>query len=104
MKRNTQNPEFGIIPELESVIRRYGTRLSAHPPYVLIGTYRSQVAGHVMGILAAASNEFHAHLLRRELNRNGHVSIECTEHHPTHHTFSIAAYRQKFRDRTRRNP
>lgn len=91
-----------IIPELDSVIRRYGVRLNENPAYVVAGVYRSPSLGPVMGVLAAANNEFHAYLIRREINERGRASVERTEYCPSGvPTFSLAAYRKKMCERNR---
>jgi len=89
------------IPELRELILRYGERLTSDPPYVIIGEYRSEAIGRVMGILAAASNELYAYLLRREVNRHGTAAVERTEYHPDGGTFSLERFRQRLRDRRR---
>jgi hypothetical protein len=86
---------FGqTIPELSEIIGKYGCRLIDRPPYVLVGQYNS-ASGPITGIVAAAMNEFHAHILRREINKNGVVVIENSEHHLSP-TFSIAIYKKSF--------
>lgn len=80
------------IPELAAVIGRYGARLSSGPEFVLVGQYRSSELGVVYGILAAASNEVHAHLLRRAINRNGQATVERTEHHPRGGTLLVGKF------------
>lgn len=96
MKKNSSN--FGyFIPELQEVIVRYGCRLSDKPGYVLLGQFNSAKLGPTMGILAAANNEFHAHILRREIRKGGYCDIEKTEYHPGRSTFSIAGYMKKMR-------
>lgn len=101
MSRTKKN--FGnAIPELREVIMRYGCRLSENPPFVLVGQYNSKEIGPIMGILAAANNEFHAFLLRREFRKNGNCDIEKTEYHSGKATFSIEMYKRKFLERMER--
>lgn len=98
MKKNST--KFGTaIPEVRKFILQYGCRLSDNPPYVLLGQYNSKAIGPVMGILAAADNEFHAHILRREFRKNGHCDIERTEYHSGDATFSIETYKRKMREK-----
>jgi len=98
MRKTSKN--FGsAIPEIRPFIERYGCRLSDNPPFVLLGQYNSKEIGLVMGVLAAANNEFHAHILRRELRKAGTVDIERTEYHPDSATFSISQYKEKYRQR-----
>jgi len=103
MKKNS-SPKFGsAIPEVRNFITKYGCRLKDNPPYVLLGQYNSKAIGPVMGILAAADNEFHAYLLRREFRKNGHCTIERTEYHPGEPTFSIETYKRKMREKMKRD-
>jgi len=96
-----QEPNFGQpIPELKNLLSKYGVALSASPAYVLVGQYNSKEIGTVMGILAAANNEFHAHLLRREIRKSGLCDIEQSEYHPSGNTtFSIEIYKRKMREK-----
>lgn len=87
------------IPETREAVQKYGCRLRDNPPFVLVGQYNSAELGHpMMGILAAAENEFHAHLLRREFRKAGFCDIKKTEHHPDG-DFSIEAYKEEVRQR-----
>lgn len=85
-------------PEIKPWVEKYGCQLSENPPFILLGHYTSKALGPVMGILAATNNEFHAHILRRELNKNGTVEIMRSEFHPDPN-FSIEEYRAKIRAR-----
>lgn len=85
-------------PEMRPWVDKYGCTLKDNPPFILLGQYNSKKLGPVMGILAASSNEFHAHILRREFAKNGHVEIMRTEHHADPN-FSIADYRAMVRAR-----
>jgi hypothetical protein len=88
------------VPELESVILNFGCNISENPPYVLVGHYKSQEVGLVKGIIAGATNEFHAHILRREIRKNGCCDIEVTEYHPSEEpTFSIEIFLQRMREK-----
>lgn len=103
MSRTPKN--FGsAIPELRETIMRYGCRLSEKPQFVIVGQYNSREIGPIMGILAAANNEFHAHILRREFRKNGNCDIEITEYYPdpSKQTFSIEIYKEKFRENMER--
>jgi hypothetical protein len=99
MKKNSSTKFGSAIPEVRSFITKYGCRLRDNPPYVLLGQYNSKAIGPVMGILAAADNEFHAYLLRREFRKNGHCNIERTEYHSGKPTFSIETYKRKMREK-----
>ena len=100
---NHDPPKFGhTIPEMKETIARYGCRLRDKPLFVLVGQYDSLVSGPIVGILAAASNEFHAHLLRKEFRKRGTCDIERSEFHPDGATFSIEIYRQKVREKIER--
>lgn len=81
-------------PEIKSLVAKYGCPFKAEPEFVLFGRYNSKAIGPVMGILAAAKNEFHAHILRRELNKNGNAEVMRTEFH-TDPNFSIQEYKAK---------
>jgi len=83
------------IPELEGLIAKFGCRMRDNPLYVIIGRYHSEALGPRMGILAGASNEFHAHLLHREISKGGHCQIRGTEHHPdpSRRTFSLEKFK-----------
>ena len=86
------------IPELVELIDKFGITLGEQPHFVIVGKYKSKAIGSVMGIIAAANNEFHAHLLKREISKNGVVTIERSEYHPDGCTFSIQAYYKKIRE------
>jgi len=93
---------FGyFIPELRETIVQYGCKLSERPPYVLLGQYNSKSKGPTMGILAAANNEFHAYLLRKEIRKSGYCDIQRTEYfpNPKMSTFSIQEYMKQMRSR-----
>lgn len=94
-------PKFGQrIPELTECILKYGCAISDNPPYVIVGQYKSEQVGLVAGIIAAAKNEFHAHILRREARKNGMCEIEETEFHPSGNgTFSVSEHKQRIRER-----
>lgn len=83
------------IPELREYVQRYGRRLNENPAFILVGSYKSLKIGAVAGILAAASNEFHAYILKREIDKAGKCTIEKTEYHPTETTLSIKIYREQ---------
>ena len=91
-----------IIPELSRYIRRYGARLKEQPPYVVTGLYLSPSIGPIMGVLAAAHNEFFAYLLRREINKRGNGKVQRTEYHADRPTFSLELYIQKMRNQAKR--
>jgi hypothetical protein len=86
------------IPELNEVIQKYGSALGDKPKYVLVGNFFSKSIGPVMGIIAASHNEMHAHILKREINKNGEVTVEKSEYHPDGQTFSISDYYKKIQD------
>jgi len=92
--------KFGsTIPELKEVITKYGCGLGrGGPPYVVVGQYFSKASGPIGGILAAAQNEFHAHVIMREVNKNGSAVVHRTEHHPNP-TFSIAEFKTRIREK-----
>ena len=95
MLKKTSSSNFGsTIPELTGVIDKYGCKFSDKPGYVLVGQFNSKTRGPLMGILCVADNEFHAHLLRREINKCGDCDVERTEYHSAP-TFSIREYKQK---------
>lgn len=87
-----------VAPEIKPWVEKYGCSLNDEPQFILLGHYTSTVLGPVMGILAAAQNEFHAHILRREFNRNGKVEVMRSEFH-SDPNFSIVEYRAKIRAR-----
>lgn len=98
MKRSSK--KFGsAIPELREFVEKYGADLKDNPPYVLLGKYKSKDIGLVMGVLAAATNEFHAHILRREIRKGGHCEIKTTEYFPGKSTFSIKLYKEKYKEK-----
>ena len=95
MKKRTK---FGsTILELKDVIQKYGCGLGISPPYIVHGQYNSPTSGPVMGILAAASNQFHAYLIWREVMKNGRATVYRTEFHPNQN-FSIETYKAKVRE------
>jgi hypothetical protein len=86
------------IPELSPLIKKYGCGLGSRPKYVIVGEFYSEEGNFVArGILAASTNEFHAHILRREISKNGQADVYQTEFHPEGMTFSISAYRKALR-------
>jgi len=87
------------IPELEDVIAKYGCSLGNSPPYIVFGQFNSKTAGPFGGILAAATNQFHAYLILREVRRHGNkASVERTEFHPRP-TFYIERYKEQLREK-----
>jgi hypothetical protein len=71
------------IPEVADELARYSVPISSKPQYAITGAVRSDSARCVMaGLLATASNQFHAYLLRNALRRLGHADIRRTEFHP----------------------
>jgi len=86
------------IPELKDVIQKYGCGLGISPPYIVHGQYNSPTAGPIMGILAAAENQFHAYIIWREVMKNGKATVYRTEFHPNQN-FSIAIYKEKVREK-----
>jgi len=96
---SNKNRAFGdTIPELKETITKFGCKLNDSPPYVIVGQYKSQSRGTVMGILAASQNQFHAHIIRREVNKNGKAEVYQTEYHSSP-TFSIETYKQGIREK-----
>lgn len=91
--------KFGTaIPEVRDFIIKFACRLSDKPQFVLIGQYNSKEIGPIMGLLAAADNQFSAYLLRREFRKNGICDIARTEHHPDGNgTFSVEKYKTQMR-------
>lgn len=90
--------KFGsAIPEVRDLIMKFACRLSDKPKFVLLGQYNSQELGPIMGLLAAADNQFNAYLLRREFRKNGICDIEHTEYHPDGGSFSIEKYKSQMR-------
>jgi len=96
----TKRPaKFGsTILELKSVIQKYGCGLGDSPPYIVHGQYNSPTSGPMIGILAAAKNQFHAYLIRREVQKNGKSTVYRTEFHPDQN-FSISIYKEKVREK-----
>ncbi len=85
------------VPEMKIWVEKYGCSLDK-PPFIILGQYNSKTIGPVMGIMAGANNEFHAHILCREFNRNGRVEVMRTEFN-SDPNFSIQEYRAKMRAR-----
>ena len=96
----TKRPsKFGsTIPELRDVISKYGCGLGVSPPYIVHGQYNSPTKGPIVGILAAANNQFHAYLIWREVIKNGKAKVYRTEFHPKT-TFNIERYKQTVREK-----
>lgn len=98
-----KKPKYGsVIPEVRDTIEKYGCHLWAHPPYIIQGKYTSKSTGSYGGMLAAADNELHAHIIRTALERtdargSACVFVERTEYHSSGATFSIDDYRKKLR-------
>lgn len=94
----THKSTFGSsIPELKEAITKYGCGLGrGGPQYVVVGQYFSKASGPIGGILAAAQNEIHAHLILREVNKNGSAVVHRTEHH-SNPTFSIAEFKKQLK-------
>lgn len=91
--------KFGdTIPELKEIITKYGCGLGDSPPYVVVGTYNSNESGSIMGILAACQNQFHAYLIRREVNKHGSSDVHRTEFHPNP-TFIISEYKKGIKNK-----
>jgi len=71
------------------IITTYGCKTSEKPKFALLGKcyFKKRRPDNTMktvvqsGIITTANNEFHAHLLKRELNKYGSVDIKFTEHH-----------------------
>lgn len=98
---NTSSKFGSSIPELKEVIVQYGCGLGhagcvAGPPYVVVGQYFSKASGPIGGILAAAKNEMYAHLICREVNKNGKADVHRTEYHPKP-TFSIEEFKNQLK-------
>jgi hypothetical protein len=83
------------IQELKDTYKRCGCSLSKNPQYVLVGELYTKEYGLMMGILAAANNEFHARVIKKEIQKyRGKCNIEITEYHPTKKaTFRIDIYK-----------
>jgi hypothetical protein len=95
---NKRPTKFGCtIPELKDVISKYGCGLGS-PPYIIFGQYNSPTTGPMAGILAAATNQIHAYIIRREINKNGTSTVYRTEFHPNTN-FSIAKYKDGLRQK-----
>jgi len=77
-------------PNIRSVVERYGVVGKTLQPYAIIGTIEVN-DGYVSGILGFTSNEFYAHILKRELSKYGYVSLERTEAHSSP-TFNIESF------------
>jgi hypothetical protein len=104
-RRNMDKPSKfrSAIPELAELLDRYGCTLKDRPAYVLIGTYDSKVVGYRRGIFGFTSVEFHAYLMQKEINKNGHVVVLRTEHHPEGGPFCLERYKERIRERGRTN-
>jgi len=71
------------------IITTYGCKTSDKPKFALLGKcyFKKRRPDNTMktvvqsGIIVCANNEFHAQLLKRELNKYGSVEIKFTEHH-----------------------
>ena len=85
-----------VLPEFHALILRYGVPFDERPPYVIVGTIRTQRFDRVTGLFCALGNELHAHLVARELGRAGTVRILRTEYHPEP-SFSLKAYFESLR-------
>ncbi len=71
------------------VLERYGAKITTNPPYVIAG--RLFIGGKSFtGLIGFASNEIFAHIIRRELNKEGNsVVVERTEYHPDGPTLNV---------------
>lgn len=83
----------------DEVLWWYGVSLRTRPPYVVVGWYDPPVGERRRGVLALTSNELHAHIIRREVRRHGHATVERTEFHPGGATFHIRQYFEGLRRR-----
>lgn len=84
-------------PDMLMYLRTYGTPIKNNPPYILFGIYVDKKAKN--GILYGASNEFYAHILRREINKKGFCTVERSEFHPNP-TFYISIYKLLIKKKT----
>lgn len=88
-----------IAPELKELASKYGCKLDNKPQYVLVGNYYSPSLGDtVYGVIAAANNELHAHILKREIHKRGKVEIHRTEYHPSGAKFKLSTYLKKIKE------
>jgi hypothetical protein len=69
------------IPEFEP-LSKYIVSWEDEPHFAIIGMVKTPLAGRRVGVLAFASNQFHAYLLRNKMNPFGLVRIERTKYHP----------------------
>lgn len=81
---------------IKTCLLQYGCQPNTHPQYTIIGRYRNKTSLQ-MGVLACATNEFYAHILKREINKFGECSVERTEYHPDGATFSLKLYAQELK-------
>ncbi len=92
------------FPELRDQLARYSVGLDTNPPYVVVGCVRSPaLRTRMIGVIAAAGNELHGHLLRRLLGRYGLARVERTHHHPDGATFDLPAFVTKVEEHGRRS-
>ena len=88
---------MGSVPSdpslhLEEIVQRYGVSLRIHPPFVVVGWYDPPRGRRRRGVMGFASNQFHAYLIRREVQRYGYATVERTEWHPGGMTFHGGMY------------
>jgi len=92
-KNPTEKPASNVPEELRELLRKYGCSLRKEPTYIILGTFIPEKGRRFMGILAGVDNEFHTHLIAREVRKTGgNCEIHRTEHHPDGMTFSVADY------------
>jgi hypothetical protein len=82
------------IPELKEVLFKYGMPLKQQPPYVVVGEFKSK-SGPIYGVIGAANNQFHAYIIRREIEKNGKAKVFRSEYHPKGMDFCVADYKRR---------
>lgn len=91
-----------FIPELNDIIEKYGVLFKEKPIYVVFGDYQSKLRGRVHGIIAATANEFHAFIIKREVNKSGKAIIARSEFHPDGMEFNMQLYFEKIEELKRK--
>lgn len=102
MVRHMRTRRVGLwskVPDLAAALRRYEAQEPQTAPFVVVGVIRAEPIGMAGGVLAWASNEFHAHLLKRYFARLAvpqyGVGVLRTPAHPAGATFDIAEWRAR---------
>jgi hypothetical protein len=69
---------FVEVPELVNTINKYGVFEGELPPYILVGSIIGPKNKYISGILCFAGNEFHAHLIAKQIKKFGMVEVRKT--------------------------